>query len=54
MLRYYHHVFDPHATLAGNVNAGLNGDHHSRHQLFFLSLGHARRLMDLKAHAVPG
>src|SRR3984885_196965 len=31
-LRYGDHVFDTHSKLTCNVNAGLDGDHHSRHK----------------------
>ena len=43
------HVFDPHAPLAGNVNSGLNRDHHARLQNFSLPPANPGRFVNFQA-----
>src|SRR3954467_12446498 len=48
-----HHVLDPHAADAGEVDPGLDGHDGTRGQRVVLLAAEARRLVDLEAHAVP-
>ena len=51
-LGHQHHIFDPYAAHFGQINAGLDGNHHSRLQCFRLLLADTRRLVDLQTHPV--
>ena len=48
------HILNPHATLAGNIGSGFNGDYHPGLQLGFLTRCQARRFMNLQSHSVTG
>src|SRR6201995_63315 len=51
--RHDHQVLDPHPELAGQVDAGLDGDDITAGQHRVRALRHARRLVDLQPHAMP-
>src|SRR3984885_12348715 len=51
---YGNHIFDAHSKLTWNVNAGLNGDDHSRHKGLRLVRGNAGCLMNFEPHAMTG
>src|SRR5690242_15651650 len=54
--RFGHHnrIFDAHSELFRQVNAWLDGNHHSGLQEFLLPSRNARSLMNLQAQAVAG
>jgi hypothetical protein len=51
-LRNYDRVFDAYSPFAGEINSGLNGDHHARPENFLLCGSNFGRFMDLKAQPV--
>src|ERR1700733_5303053 len=51
---YGNHIFDAHSKLTWNVNAGLNGDDHSRQKGLRLVRGNAGCLMNFEPHAMTG
>src|SRR3989338_3325369 len=49
-----HHIFDSDPEFPRQINARLHCNHHARLQNRAASRGHGRRLVDLKAHPMPG
>src|SRR5207249_3003762 len=52
-VRYEHIIFDAHAAFAGKIDAGLDGDDHSRAKLFIAAgVPHRGQLVNISSDAV--